>query len=195
MDNKRKWILPALLVCALIGFVCAAAAVSPLDVTVRNLITTGSVSLRIEEKSLENGVEKDYAEPVGGVPFLPGTSISRVSYMENTGSVPFYLRARAVVSVTGDDGPLPADVICLRVDDRHWLAGGDGWLYYSDVVEPGPGNRVCFFDSVSFDGNAAAAYENSEVKIVVEGQAVQAKNNPLAKGASPVSAAGWPEQP
>ena len=105
-----------------------------------NVITTGTVELTLHE--MQQGADGQLAEypdePITGV--MPGQSVSKIPYVENSGSQPFYTRVKVAVTVTGADGaPLPGDVVSLNVDARKWLQK-DGW-YYCCLLYTSPSPR------------------------------------------------------
>ena len=159
-----------------------------------NVITTGTVELTLHE--MQQGADGQLAEypgePITGV--MPGQSVSKIPYVENSGSQPFYTRVKVAVTVTGADGaPLPGDVVSLNVDARKWLQK-DGWYYCAEPVASGEENRVALFDTVTFSADMGNAYQNCTVAIDIEAQAVQVKNNPIPAGGTVLDVQGWPAE-
>ncbi len=157
-----------------------------------NVITTGTVELTLHE--MQQGADGQLAEypdePITGV--MPGQSVSKIPYVENSGSQSFYTRVKVAVTVTGADGaPLSGDVVSLNVDARKWLQK-DGWYYCAEPVASGEENRVALFDTVTFAADMGNAYQNCTVAIDIEAQAVQVKNNPIPAGGTVLDVQGWP---
>ena len=69
-----------------------------------NVITTGTVELTLHE--MQQGADGQLAEypdePITGV--MPGQSVSKIPYVENSGSQSFYTRVKVAVTVTSLSG-------------------------------------------------------------------------------------------
>lgn len=174
-----------------------------------NVITTGAVKLELTERF---GEGDNWTEDVteDGVlvgwkledTVVPGVRIDKQPVVENIGEQPFWLRARALVTVTGADGqPLDAGAVELLLDDgaaafpaSDWAAK-DGWQYCKAEVMPGADKAVTLFDFVQLKPETGNEYQNATVRIAVEVQAVQSANQKDADG-KPIedvlAIKGWP---
>lgn len=198
---KKKLLILALIIIliTLVGF--GTLAYFTTEGRATNVITTGTVELTLTEMQLvsvegENGQAelKEQAYPdetITGI--MPGTKVSKIPYIENTGTADFYARARAVKTVVAADGEteLPNDVVSLNIDSEKWIAGDDGWYYYNELLKPG--DKPAFFSEVAFAGSMGNEYQNCTVTIAVDAQGVQTKNNPIPEGGV-TEIPGWPAE-
>lgn len=185
---------------AIIGAVCvvlaviAAGTIAYLTTEGRatNIITTGTVELKLNEMmDIGGGELAEYpSDALKGI--MPGQTVSKIPFVENVGSQPFYTRVRIDISVTASDGDskLPTDVIVPNIDTANWVAGTDGWYYYNGIVDAG--DKVAPFDEVEFKKTMSNEYQDCDVEIDVVAQAVQSKNNPIPSEGTILDITGWP---
>ena len=194
---KKKILVLALAVVFVSLMALGSAAYFTVEGRTTNIITTGTVSLRLDEH-LEEGkwteVKDSNAVTVAwqlNDRVMPGMTVAKKPTLKNDGTQPFFLRAKVQVTVTNGGEVLPSSVVLLQQMPSGWTEQ-DGWLYYtqegSDAVAPGA--EVVLFDGVKLAEEAGNPYQNSTVTITVQAQAVQVKNNP---GETALTAQGWPE--
>ena len=122
---------------------------------------------------------------------LPNMDVTKKAYVENTGDVDMYVRIALdtnVESMQEGGGKLPFDDhISLDINTEDWTKQGD-YYYYKKALKPGEATEP-LFTTVSFDAKMGNEYMNARVRIDVDAQAVQSKNNTD----SPLTAAGWPK--
>lgn len=209
-NQNRTFKLAALVVVALAALlaVCGTAAFTVGTAPADNVITFGSVKMRVCEFTLNGqGGEVPFTATASGD--YPSTrvssdSISRIVRVQNVGDEPMYVRARLTMRAVAPDGTSrdAADVVRLAVNDaagRPWVDGGDGWYYYrgtqadGGVVAPGASTEN-LMDSLRFVGDAYAAAQGGTFQLAVDAQVVQAKNQQTDEAPLDVLAVqGWPE--
>ena len=193
---KRKiWII----VLALISI--ASMASSPMayftgEDRAHNVITTGGVHIALVEQQRTGDTYTPFPkEGVTGV--LPGTSISKIVSVENTGSAPAWVRIRLMASIENAQGealpPVLEDGTSVMSMELlpGWVVGPDGWLYYREPVAV-DGATTPAFESVTMAAEMGNVYQESTCDLVVEAQAVQSDNNPLTGELWEIP--GWPEE-
>ena len=195
---KKKILVLALAAVFVSLLALGSAAYFTVEGRATNIITTGTVSLSLDEH-LEEGkwteVKDSNAVTVAwqlNDRVMPGMTVAKKPTLKNDGTQPFFLRAKVQVTVTNRGEYLPSSVVLLQQMPSGWTEQADGWLYYtpegSDAVAPGA--EVVLFDGVKLAEEAGNQYQNSTVTITVQAQAVQVKNNP---GKTALTAQGWPE--
>lgn len=194
---KKKILVLALAMVFVSLMALGSAAYFTVEGRATNIITTGTVSLSLDEH-LEEGKwteVKDSNDVTVAWQLkdrvMPGMTVAKKPTVKNDGTQPFFLRAKVQVTVTNRGEVLPSSVVLLQQMPSGWTEQ-DGWLYYtqegSDAVAPGA--EVVLFDGVKLAEEAGNPYQNSTVTITVQAQAVQVKNNP---GTDALTAQGWPE--
>ena len=150
------------------------------------MVTTGTVSLSLDERRADGQVFPDLTADV-----LPGQSVSKIPYVVNTGSQPFY--TRMLIQVFGEKGgesfPISEELVTLDLDTEHWVQGTDSWWYYRGEVAPG--DKKAPFTQVTFSPRMGNEYMDARIVVTVTAQAVQSKNNPVPQG-DYTRVAGWP---
>lgn len=194
---KKKILVLALAVVFVSLMALGSAAYFTVEGRATNIITTGTVSLSLDEH-LEEGKWTEIKDNDVTVAWqlkdrvMPGMTVAKKPTLKNDGTQPFFLRAKVQVTVTNRGEVLPSSVVLLQLMPSGWTEQADGWLYYtpegSDAVAPGA--EVVLFDGVKLAEEAGNQYQNSTVTITVQAQAVQVKNNP---GTDALTAQGWPE--
>ena len=144
---------------------------------------------RLQETALpEDGGDPVPFVDVTGV--MPGTEVSKIVQVKNTGGKAAYIRIRldkALTLAEGADGEPDGSLITVDIDTAHWTER-DGYYYYTAPLAPGEITRP-LFTQVSFSREMDDRYQNSRAVITVRAGATQADNN----GDSALEAAGWPE--
>ena len=198
---KKKILVLALAAVFVSLLALGSAAYFTVEGRATNIITTGTVSLSLDEH-LEEGKWTEIKDSNDVTVawrledrVMPGMTVAKKPTLNNDGTQPFFLRAKVQVTVTPANGgeDLPNSVVLLQLMPSGWTEQADGWLYYtpegSDAVAPGA--EVVLFDGVKLAEEAGNPYQNSTVTITVQAQAVQVKNNP---GETALTAQGWPQE-
>lgn len=197
---KRKMLALSLIVICLATSIGGSLAYYVSRDTAHNVITSGNVKIEVvEQQKQEDGTLVEYPkEPISGV--VPGTSVSKLVKVENTGSGEAWIRVRVDLDVAlNENAPekLPAgekpdlSLIQVNYNGGKWIqnpAEGSNVWYYKEKVAPGKSTDV-LLDSVSFSMKMGNAYQGCTVNVKVNAEAVQAKNNDPG---DVLKVAGWP---
>lgn len=201
---KRKLLFIATIVLCLALVTSGTLAYFSSDVVTHNVITSGNVSIKLEEWA-DPGLTQEYQNNKTGI--LPGTTVGKYANITNDGPNPVWVRVRFKTSiqlskenplahVNGDlEKPLidsDLSLLSLKMPAGTWLEQ-DGWYYYNAVLRPNA--SVLALESVSFSKTMGNAYQGSSASVDIEVQAVQSAHNPeTPKTTTPVlEAAGWPK--
>jgi len=135
-----------------------------------NTFTVGNVKIELTEDAWENGGKEEAKEA------YPGEPLAKDPVVTNKGVNPCFVR----ISVSNLDqfGTAANEMIQLRTDyvlgklGDEWVDGGDGYYYYTAILEEGQSTDALFDHIVM-----PTALENTDVAkdIVVTAQAVQAQ--------------------
>lgn len=162
------------------------------DDVAHNVITSGEVNIEVLEWA---DADKTTAFPTGGVSgVMPGTAVTKIVEVENTGSADAYVRVKVGKSIVPAAPAAPAtaapstDVLLIDINVTDWTQGTDGFYYYNEPLAPGE-VTVPLFTSVTFAADMGNEYQESTATVTVSAYAVQVANN----GADVFSAVGWPE--
>ncbi len=191
--TKSRIALIALAVCCIALLSAGTMAYFTLQATAYNVITTGVLDLTLHEK-MEEGAQP--GTPLDQLPdwedqfaVMPGAEFSKIAYVENTGNQDLFARVRITAQITSETGgALSTDVLHLTMDTTDWIEK-DGWYYYKTVMTPGQATAP-LLKSVYFDTKMDNPYQNATAVVLVEAQAVQAKNN----ADNVMDAVGWPAE-
>lgn len=165
--------------------------------TAHNVITSGGIGISIVEKTRSGDTLIDF--PTEGMTnIMPGSTVSKIVTVENTGEGEAWLRVKVEPTITDAQGePLPLTIGEKPVMDytigENWLDGGDGYYYYATPLAPGASTEV-FFDEVRFALEMGNDYQRSTAKLVISAQAVQTANNPKPESGNLADIPGWPEE-
>ena len=153
-----------------------------------NVITSGGIKIELLEWADAEKAESFPQTGVSGV--LPGTEVTKIVEVKNTGSSAADVRVKADKEIRlaqGIEGDVDTALIVLDFDENFWILGGDGYYYYHEALKPGEVTKP-LFASVSFDKTMGNLYQNSTATVDVTAYAVQTANN----GHTVMDAQGWP---
>lgn len=186
---KRKVLLVSAIAICLAIAVSGTLAFFTAEDTAHNVITSGGIQIELQEWADE---EKTVPFPENGVTgVMPGSEITKIAEVKNTGADPAWVRVRVEKNITlseGAEGEIDLGLMQLSFDESAWTLGEDGYYYYNKALAPGQVTEP-LFASVSFDIAMSNLYQNSTAAVDVTAQAVQTANN----GETVMNAAGWPE--
>lgn len=186
MRLKTRFLACVLLVICLTVACQGTLAYFTAEDTARNVITTGGIDITLEETTKEGVAFKD----VTGV--MPGDTVSKIVTVTNE-QAEAYVRAWVdVTAVHPEFGEvkapmdllLPGDVeIAIDFDTENWLYNeDDGHFYYKTALSTGETTEPLFTE-VSFDAEGMDnVWQNCELVIAIQAEAVQTANNPEAVG-------------
>ncbi len=182
---KRKLILVAAISAVILTAVYGTLAYFTAEGKTANVITAGNIKMALHQETADG---RPSLENVSGL--MPGETVDRVVYVENTGDNAFYARVKLRSAVRAEDGTtLGADQISLDIDTANWKLGADGWYYYQSAMDKGIVSKP-LFKGIQFAPGMGNDYMNANVIIEVVAQAVQCANN----GDTVWQAAGWPAE-
>ena len=182
---KRKLLIVSVL--AILVAVTAAGTLAYFTDTgtAHNVITTGNVEIELNEWA-DEACEQPFQDKTG---VMPGTKVTKIVAVENTGTGAAFVRLYVEKNVYGaDQKPMKSDPVSLDFDNRNWTySESEGYYYYNRALEPGDTTEP-LFTTVTFDPLMGNEYQNSAAKIDVSAEAVQTAHN----GETPLDAKGWP---
>ena len=152
--------------------------------TAHNVITTGGVDIEVQEWA-DEAMTEPFADQTG---VMPGTSVTKIALVKNTGSAAAWLRVKLDVAVQdADKEPLSAEPIVLDIGEN-WKLQEDGYYYYQKPLAPGERSDP-IFTTVTFNPEMGNEYQRATATVDLSAQAVQTANN----GDTVMDAKGWPE--
>lgn len=188
---KRKVLILSVLAILVAILAANTLAYFTADTKAHNVITSGGVSIELNEWANEARIEK--FEDKTGV--MPGAEVTKIVEVENVGTGSAWVRVELSIEVwMGDEYEegLPAEPVHLMYGDTagcnttDWTYQ-DGYYYYNKPLAPGETTEP-LFTSVAFDDQMGNKYQNSTAHVDVNAYAVQSANN----GEDVLSANGWP---
>ena len=183
---KKRMLTAALALCCLAVLATGTLAYFTAEETAQNVITMGSLKMELVELD-EKGEPWEDVENI-----VPGMEVTKEAFVKNTGTVDFYTRVKITktfVPAQGEEKPeLNTKLVRLDINEKYWEPGNDGFYYYKKPVAPGEETKP-LFTTVTFSTEMGNEYQNVQVIIDLEAQAVQSCNN----GDSATKATGWPE--
>ena len=188
--KKRKILLISIFTIILAIAAMGSSAFFSAEDTVHNVITSGSVNIAVVETMLDGTELKAFPEEgITGV--MPGSTVSKIVSIRNTGRSDAWIRVRVSIEVKDGEGlPLDTGVVGFTVEGP-WFDGGDGYYYYGEAV-PAERETQVLFREVRFDPDMGNEYQNCTAYIKIEAEAVQTANNPIPDGGTVRDVAGWP---
>lgn len=192
---KKKITLIAVLVICLAMAAAGTLAYYTAEGKAHNVITSGGVNIEVVEKTIgENNTELDFPKDgIKGV--MPGTSVSKIVQVKNTGTSEAWVRVKVESSIAGaDKKSLPltlenGEPVMKYTVQEGWIDGKDGYWYYEKPVSKDE-QTIPLFKEVTFSVNMGNEYQECTANIIVSAQAVQTANN----GSTVTEALGWPEE-
>lgn len=204
---KRKLVLTSAVVLILALLAAGTFAYFTKDVRATNVITTGTISIELNDSITGGAAVKDGDKVTGytisGV--MPGQAVEKAVSVTNTGTSPAWLRVKLDISVTGANGK-PLDLTFGDKQDVLTFTTGDGWFYhdgyyyYSAPVAEKTSTADFFAKkdgqpTLMLNSQLPNDYQGCTVTVAVQAQAVQVKNNNIyvdASGAEVMGENGLP---
>ena len=182
---KRKLLLLSVLAICVATLAAGTLAYFSADGTARNVITTGNVDIELKEWA-DEACTQPFKDKTG---VMPGTKVTKIVEVENTGTGAAFVRLSVEKNVYGaDEKPMKSDPVSLNFNNTDWTySESDGYYYYNRPLEPDK-TTVPLFTAVTFDPLMGNEYQNATAHVKVIAYAVQSANN----GDSLQAAKGWP---
>jgi len=193
---KKKALVAAIAIICITMATSGTLAYFTAEEATRNVITSGGIDIEVVEKTRgENDVLLNFPEE-GIRNVLPGTSVSKIVQVKNTGASEAWIRVSVKSTITDEEGnvlPLIINkgnkpVLNYSVLDG-WVDGNDGYFYYEDSVASNVLTAI-LLEEVKFEAIMGNEYQNSTANIIISAQGVQTANN----GNSALEAKGWPAE-
>ena len=187
----KKKLFSLAVICICLSVVSAGTlAYYTANETAHNVITSGGVNIEVVEQMQNGDTLIDFpAEGISGV--MPGTSVSKIVRVENTGASDAWIRVKVSEKMTSAEGAdLSAGVMTYKVKEG-WIDGGDGYYYYNEPVAPADSTDV-LFETVNFDAAMGNEYQNCTANILIYAEAVQSANNAIPENGDVTDIQGWP---
>ena len=182
---KKRMLTAALALCCLAVLATGTLAYFTAEETAQNVITMGALKMDLVELDADGQPWTDVEN------IVPGMEVTKKAYVENNGTVYFYTRVKITKRYVNEQGEklpdLNTDLVELDLGED-WELDEDGFYYYKKLVAPGEETEP-LFTTVTFSTEMGNEYQNVKVKIDLDAQAVQSRNN----GESALEATGWPE--
>ena len=188
---KKKVLLLLVVALCMTAFTTGTLAYFTGEDTAHNVITTGGVNIAIVEKQAVQGedgmTEIDF--PKNGITgVMPGTTVSKIVKVQNTGASEAWIRVKVDASIiSAKNETLGTSVMSYDIQKDWEYDEGDGYYYYT---KPVPKDQATgeLFKTVSFSKDMDNTYQNCTANIGISAQAVQTANN----GSTVQEAQGWP---
>lgn len=200
VKHKKKALAMLLALVLLIAAVGGTLALFTREARATNVITTGTVDITLTETGSGTPIEDPDGNQTGlaFTNIMPGTTVTKVPTVTNTGTADAYVRAIVAVTIKAADGVTElrsrAPVVTFNIDGGKWVTkAGEQYYYYNKVLTPG--ESVDLFNQVTFDPAMGNEYQGCTVTVSIQAQAVQAKNNEIPVGGSILDVNGWPADP
>ena len=180
---KRKLLILSLLV--ILAALTAAGTLAYYTDSARthNVITSGKVNIALHEWADEKH-NKPFQDKTG---VMPGTKVTKIVEVENTGTGAAFVRLRVETEVrSAEKQEMDPKHVRLDFNQTDWIYR-DGYYYYARSLQPGE-TTVPLFTAVTFAAEMGNEYQNASAQVKVIAYAVQSANN----GDSPQAAKGWP---
>lgn len=193
---KKKVLLLLVVALCMTAFTTGTLAYFTGEDTAHNVITSGGVNIAIVEKQAVQGedgmTEIDF--PKNGITgVMPGTTVSKIVKVQNTGASEAWIRVKVDAGITSaptEQNPngtaLNTSVMEYDIPINDWEKK-DGYYYYKQPVASGE-LTAALFNAVTFSKDMDNTYQNCTANIGISAQAVQTANN----GATVLEAKGWP---
>lgn len=193
--NKRL-IAGVVIIAAVSLLAIGTAAYLVSEARTTNIITTGSVEIRLDEYSEYpplypenvNAEAKNLCDEDHNYPLVPGETIALIPIVTNIGTADCWVR----IKIDLDHGPQAVEaanqnenvsISLVTGYENDWQKEGE-WYYLKTPLAPGEETPL-LFDAVSLDPRMGNEYANSEISIDILAEAIQSKNNPLIDGNYP----------
>ena len=181
---KRKLtVIAAIAVCLSLLTLGSLAYFTAQD-NAENHITTGNLAIDVVELG-EDG--QPFVNQIG---VMPGDTVVKEVSVANVGDNTAWIRVKVTMTCTANGANLPTDGITLDYNTTDWTwSGSDGYYYFNSPVNA-DASTAELFNNVAFATTLGNDYQNAELIINVEADAVQYANN----GATVMEAQGWPAE-
>lgn len=184
--KKKILAVSVIIACLAIGAYGTLAYFTHED-TATNVITTGSVTIDLEELAIpEDGGDPVPFEDV--IDVMPGDEVSKIVQIKNTGDAEAWVRIsldKSLILADGVEGEVDLSLVTYDINTENWTEK-DGCYYYNTPLAAGETTEPLFTE-VIFSTEMGNMYQHSKAVIKVDAEAVQTANN----GKTVFESAGW----
>ena len=181
---KKKLLILSLLAICIATLAAGSLAYFTANGTAHNVITTGGVAIELHEWA-----DEDKTKPFEDLTdVMPGTAVTKLAEVENTGANDVWVRVKLDVAVLLDGEKLSTEPVELDINTDDWTRGEDGYYYYKSILKADE-TTAPIFTTVSFASGMGNEYQNATATVDVSAEAVQSANN----GETVMDAVGWPQ--
>ena len=192
MSNAKKRRIPYLrtLIVLILCLVLATAVFAVISISTKtdNIITFGSIKMRLIETTIKDGVETDVADGFDE-DITSSTSVSRNVRVQNIHNHPIYVRLKLDMTFHKDGQDDSADHLVNYDYNETDFTYQDGYWYYNSVLAP---DEVTpnLITTVSFNlGLTPNQFNGGTFNLKIDAQAVQSEHN----AETALESVGWPQ--
>lgn len=175
MKNKLFVIAIAALVLATLA--AGSLAYFSDETTTHNVITSGGVTIELNEWADEAKTEPfPVKEGVGGV--MPGQTVTKIAEITNTGAGDAWVRVKITTAIElarGVNAEPDLSLVQLALNTTDWTKQGE-YYYYNKSLAPGQ-TTAPLLESVTFSADMGNEYQNATAHVTLNAEAVQTANN------------------
>ena len=114
---KRKFLILSVLAILIAILAANTLAYFTADTKAHNVITSGGVDIVLNEWANEDRTEP-FEDRTG---IMPGTEVTKIVEISNTGTAPVWVRAQVQLDVCGaDEESLPPEYVSLDFNETDW---------------------------------------------------------------------------
>ena len=186
---KRKLGIGALImICAAIAATGTIAYITR-EETVRNVITSGQITVALVEQQEEQGKWTPMSQTE--LRIKPGSTVNKIVAVENREESAWVRVKCEIICHDANNEPMELDketldtLILIDMNAEDWVCR-DGWWYYQKPLQKGD-RTDSVLDAITFSGAMGNVFQGSSIRLEIVAQAVQTANN----GSNVWEAAGW----
>ena len=179
-------IIAALILCLILAGAVYAAIMR--STKTDNIITFGSIKMRLIETTIKDGVETDVADGFDEN-ITSSTSVSRNVRVQNIHNHPIYVRLKLDMTFHKDGQDDSADHLVNYDYNETDFTYQDGYWYYNSVLAP---DEVTpnLITTISFNlGLTPNQFKGGTFNLKIDAQAVQSEHN----AETALESVGWPQ--
>lgn len=192
MSNAKKRRIPYLrtLIVLILCLVLATAVFAVISISTKtdNIITFGSIKMRLIETTIKDGAEIDVADGFDEN-ITSSTSVSRNVRVQNIHNHPIYVRLKLDMTFRKDGRDDSADHLVNYDYNETDFTYQDGYWYYNSVLAP---DEVTpnLITTISFNlGLTPNQFKGGIFNLKIDAQAVQSEHN----AETALESVGWPQ--
>lgn len=186
--KKRLIILSICILCTI--FIAGSIAFLTRQIQIDNIITFGSIEMKLIETTLNENNEEIPVENGSFLNISNMPNISRIVKVQNPGKQPIYVRVSLkIVGIDGNGNEFNVEqFVTYDANNVDWIYK-DGWYYYKKELNSNETTEN-LITQIHFDlDRILMNYSNPKFELKINAKAVQFKNN----ADNVLDAKGWPK--